>query len=139
MCLGANNLAFSSDGSAIVKRTVELLLQANSLWLWLRLTSPPHSRELPEKTSFFSFFQNNHGLRDFIPIFMSLYGGDSRLFFAEFRELWSQGGSQQDCPLGGLLFILGGWAASRPKVAVSPRHVVQACGQPRCPSSGASA
>ena len=67
MCLGANNLVFSSDGSAIVKRTVELLLQANSLWLWLRLTSPPHSRELPEKTSFFSFFQNNHGLRDFIP------------------------------------------------------------------------
>ena len=37
---------------------------------------------------------------------MSLYGEDSRLFFAGFCDLWSQEGSQQGCPLGGLLFIL---------------------------------
>ena len=45
-------------------------------------------------------------LRDVIPMFLSMYGGDSLLFFGEFAEMLSEEGSQQGCPLGGLLFVL---------------------------------
>ena len=45
-------------------------------------------------------------LQDLIPLFLSLYGGDSVPFFGEVAEMLSEEGSQQGCPLGGLLFVL---------------------------------
>lgn len=41
-------------------------------------------------------------LRPLIPLFNSLYGLASRLFFDEVADLLSEEGSQQGCPLGGL-------------------------------------
>jgi len=45
-------------------------------------------------------------LEPFLPLFNSLYGRASSLFYDEFAELLSEEGSQQGCPLGGLLFVL---------------------------------
>ena len=42
----------------------------------------------------------------FLPLFNSLYGKASTLFYEDFSEFLSEEGSQQGCPLGGLLFIL---------------------------------
>ena len=44
-------------------------------------------------------------LKCFLPLFDTLYGSASVLFYEDFSELLSEEGSQQGCPLGGLLFV----------------------------------
>jgi hypothetical protein len=44
----------------------------------------------------------------FLPIVRSLYGESSSLFYGDLSVLLSKEGSQQGCPLGGLLFVLTG-------------------------------
>ena len=101
MCLAANNLAFSSDGSAVCHRTVDLLLQANPSWLVVETDlSSAFQRASREEILFELFNRSFDGtfiLRDFIPLFLTLYGEDSKLFFEDFCELWSEEGSQQGC------------------------------------------
>ena len=57
------------------------------------------------------------GLRDLVPLFLSLYSGSSNLFYAEVAMLLSREGSQQGCPLGTLLFVLSTAAAVEAEIA----------------------
>ena len=89
---------------------MDLLLQANPSWLVVETDlSSAFQRASREEILFELFNRSFDGtfiLRDFIPLFLTLYGEDSKLFFGDFCELWSEEGSQQGCPLGGMLFIL---------------------------------
>ena len=104
-CLRAKNLAFSRDGCPIAKRTIELLLQDHPEWLCVETDLSSAFQRACRADILLELFREDE-LRDLIPLFLSLYDGDSHLFFGEFSEMLSQEGSQQGCPLGGLLFVL---------------------------------
>ena len=102
-CLRAKNLAFSEDGCNTGKKTVEALLQANRDWIVIETDLESAFQRASREDILFELY-DDPDLRDLIPLFLSLYDGDVRLFFEEVCVMRSCEGSHQGCPLGGLLF-----------------------------------
>ena len=83
------------------------VLQANPSWIVVETDLSSAFQRAAREDIMHELFDNSE-LRAFIPMFISLYGSSSKLFFEDVCELMSEEGSQQGCPLGGLLFILMG-------------------------------
>ena len=98
------NLAFSSDGAAIIARATQLLLQANPTWIDVESDLASAFQRACRKDIAIELVHSH--LNSFLPLFDTLYGDASVLFYEDFSEFISEEGSQQGCPLGGLLFIL---------------------------------
>ena len=103
-CLRARNLAFSKDGANTIARATQLLLHANPTWIDVESDLSSAFQRASREDIALELLDSD--LEPFLPLFNSLYGSASSLFYDEFAELLSEEGSQQGCPLGGLLFIL---------------------------------
>ena len=104
-CHRANNLAFSADGCNVGKKTIETLLDAHRDWICVETDLASAFQRASREDILLELYADPE-LRDLIPLYLSLYDGDARLFFEEVCVMPSQEGSHQGCPLGGLLFIL---------------------------------
>ena len=104
-CHRAKNLAFSADGANAGKKTIETLLQANREWICVETDLKSAFQRASREDILFELY-DDPDLRDLIPLYLSLYDGDARLFFEEVCTMLSLEGSHQGCPMGGLLFIL---------------------------------
>ena len=124
-CLRANNLAFSNDGCNVGIKTVQTLLQANPEWLCVE-TDLANAFQRASREDMLAELYADDGLRDLVPLFLSLYSGSSNLFYAEVAMLLSREGSQQGCPLGTLLFVLSTAAAVEDVIAAFPNVTVVA-------------
>ena len=104
-CLKAKNLAFSSDGCGVATRVISLIIEENPSYLVVENDLSSAYQRGAREDSLFELFEDED-LRAFIPLFQSLYAGESSLFYDSLCVMSSREGSQQGCPLGGLLFIL---------------------------------
>ena len=78
-------IAFSRDGCPIAKRTIELLLQDHPEWLCVEADLSSAFQRASRADILLELFREDE-LRDLIPLFQSLYDGDSHLTPADSDE-----------------------------------------------------
>ena len=99
-CLRARNLAFTTDGSAIIGRAAQLLLSTNPTWIDIESDLSSAFQRAAREDCELELLDSD--LDVFLPLVRTLYGESSSLFYDDFCVMLSEEGSQQGCPLGGL-------------------------------------
>ena len=114
--LKAHNLAFSKDGCNVGHKSIDLLLHEElpedqrgpGALCMLPLLVGTDLEDAYQKASREIVLEKlfaSEAFKELVPLYLSLYGGDAKLFIDDFENLLSECGFHQGCPLATWLFV----------------------------------